>query len=200
MKYLYSSIIFVFCLIVYLQIQYPPVHVNKSLKDQNLNYSTMLYSSYFLANVPVIKTKSTDDLFGDLKKTNGLAFDSKGHIYVVEHSKSQIVKYDEDGVVLNTFKVTDGYPLHIIKSFDSDAMIFTNVTDNSINKLSEHGKITKLYKGYPLDVPVGLTYNAKGLLHVSNYKEKKVFSFKDYKLQYITTLPEADTIVCKAKK
>ena len=200
MKYYYSSLIFVFCLIVYLQIQYPPVYEQESLVDQNLNYGTMLYTSYFLAEVPYIKTESTDNLFEDLKKTNGLAFDSRGHVYVVEHSKSQIVKYDKDGVVLNTFKVTDGYPLHIIKSFDSDAMIFTNVTDNSINKLSEHGKITKLYKGYPLDVPVGLTYNTQGVLHVSNYEEKKVFSFNDNKLKYITTLPEADTIVCKTNK
>jgi DNA-binding beta-propeller fold protein YncE len=79
-------------------------------------------------------------------------------------------------------------------------MIFTNVTDNSINKLTEDGTITKLYKGFPLDAPVGLAFDDEGVLYVSNYEEKKVFALINQELKYITTLPGKVTSKCGKKE
>lgn len=197
MKSIYIPVFLLFCFVVFLQVYFNPVYEQDYQTDESPSNNIRLYSSYFLDEVIYLNPKKEKNIFNDLNKTNGLAFDSNGNIFVVEHTKSQIIKYNAKGTILETYKVTDGYPLHIINSYNSNDMIFTNVTDNSINKLSQDGNITKLYKGSPLETPVGLTYNYEGVLHVSNYEDKKVFTLINEELNYITTMPQTETVKCR---
>lgn len=126
---------------------------------------------------------------------NGLAFDSQDNLFIVEYSASKIHKYALDGTLIQTYDVTDGFPSNIIKAYDSDDMIFTNVSDNSVNRLAQDGTITKLFTGAPLNIPVGLAYNDNGKLFIANYLDRQVYKLKNNgTLKYIATVPDSGTV------
>lgn len=155
-----------------------------------------LYGSNFAGNsVYKIAPDGTYSTFvSGLANPNGLAFDSQDHLYVVEYSGQNIHKYALDGTLLQTFNITDGFPSNIIKAHNSDAMIFTNVSDQSINKLEPNGTITKLFTGAPLNTPVGLTYDNQGRLYVGNYIGREIYRLKNNgTVKYIATIPDSGT-------
>ncbi len=155
-----------------------------------------LYGSNFAGNsVYKITPDGTQTTFATgFANPNGLAFDSEENLFIVEYSAQKIHKYSHDGTLLQSFDVTDGFPSNIIKSHDSDAMIFTNVSDHSINKLEQDGTITKLFAGEPLDVPVGLTYDNQGRLYIGNYLNRKIYRLKNNGVKYIATIPDSGTV------
>ncbi|WP_128755180.1 T9SS type A sorting domain-containing protein [Aquimarina sediminis] len=134
-----------------------------------------------------------------LSNPNGLAFDSEDNLFVVEYTGAAIRKYDKDGTLLNTFSVGD-FPSGIIKAFRSDNMIFTHADfsdpeNNSVNELLPDGTTRELYQGAPLNVPVGLTFDHRGVLYVGNYLDRKIYSLtpNQSELKYIATVPDSGT-------
>lgn len=155
-----------------------------------------LFGSNFAGN-SVYKVTPNGDysvFVSGLANPNGLAFDSQGNLFIVEYSANVIHKYASDGSLIQSYPVTDGFPSNIIKSFDSDDMIFTNVSDQSINKLSVDGSITKIYAGNPIDIPVGLTYDDNGNLYIGNYLDRKIYKLQENQVEYVATIPDSGTV------
>lgn len=122
-----------------------------------------------------------------LSNPNGGAFDSNGAFYLAEYSAGTINKYDEFGNQDATFIV--GTPSGLIKDFNSDAMIYTNVANNSVNRLETDGSITELFQGAPLNAPVGLAFDETGNLFVSNFTGNEIYRLGGTPV-YIATVPD----------
>lgn len=155
-----------------------------------------LYGSNFVGDaVYKITPDGSYSIFASgLANPNGLAFDSEDNLFIVEYSGQKIHKYALDGTLLQSFDITDGFPSNIIKSHNSDAMIFTNVSDQSINKLEPDGTITKLFTGAPLNIPVGLTYDNQGRLYIGNYIGREIYRLKNNgTVKYLATIPDSGT-------
>ena len=155
-----------------------------------------LFGSNFAGNsVYKITPSGESSVFASgLANPNGLAFDSQGNLFIVEYSANIIHKYASDGTLIQSYPVPDGFPSNIIKAFDSDDMIFTNVSDQSINRLSADGTITKLFVGQPIDIPVGLTYDDMGNLYIGNYLNREIYKLVGDNVQYIATIPDSGTV------
>lgn len=122
-----------------------------------------------------------------LANPNGGAFDSNGNFYLAEYSAGTINKYDSTGSLITSYAA--GVPSGLIKDFDTDAMIFTNVANNSVNRLNTDGSITTLYQGAPLNAPVGLTFDTGGSLYVSNFTGNEIYRLGGTAV-YIATVPD----------
>ncbi len=116
------------------------------------------------------------------------AFDSNGDFYLAEYSAGTINKYDSSGTLIIAIPV-GGIASGLIKDFDSDAMIFTNVVNNSVNKLNTDGTITELIIGAPLNAPVGLAFDSTGNLFVANFTGNQIYKL-DGTLEYVATVPD----------
>ncbi|RMA58978.1 T9SS type A sorting domain-containing protein [Ulvibacter antarcticus] len=123
-----------------------------------------------------------------LANPNGMAFDSNGDFYLAEYSAGTINKYDSSGTLITSFTV-GGIASGLIKDFDTDAMIFTNVVNNSVNRLNIDGTITELFQGTPMDAPVGLAFDSTGNLFVANFTGNKIYRL-DGTPQYVATVPD----------
>lgn len=133
-----------------------------------------------------------------LNHPNGIAFDQHDNLFVVDWGAKAIRKYDKQGTLLNSYP-TNGTASGLIASRNGKSMIFTiasyNVQNNSINELSENGTITTLYKGAPLDAPVGLTWGKGDDLYIGNYLNRKIYRMQKNSnfLEYIATVPDSGT-------
>lgn len=186
------------CLLTNAQTVSPFLNDSNSMVDDAMTFDAQgnLYGSNFAGNSVYKITPSGEAsvFISGLANPNGLAFDSQGALFVVEYSASKIHKYAPDGTLIESFNVTDGVASNLIKAHDSDAMIFTNVVDHSINKLETDGTITKLFTGAPLDVPVGLTYDNNGKLYIGNYLNREIYQLKNNgTVKYIATIPDSGT-------
>jgi sugar lactone lactonase YvrE len=122
-----------------------------------------------------------------LANPNGMAFDSNGDFFLAEYSAGTINKYDGSGTLITSYTV-GGIASGLIRDFDSDAMIFTNVSNNSVNRLNTDGTITELFQGAPLNAPVGLAFDSMGNLYVSNFTGNEIYRL-DATPVYVATVP-----------
>lgn len=165
---------------------------NSNLKIDDamvLDSAGNLYGSHFMGTNIV---KVTPDGIGSIFATgfntpNGLAFDSNNNLFVCDLSGNRIYKLSSDGDFLDTFNVST--PSGIIKSFDSDTMLFTQYTGNKLSKLAPDGTISIIASGTPMVGSVGLTYSNTGQLYVANFTDRKIYSFGDTGFNYVATVP-----------
>ncbi len=150
-----------------------------------------IYASNYVGDT-VFKFTPSGDMFSfvtGLNTPNGLAFNSNDELYVCDGQGNTIYKYDIDGNELESFPVTS-HPSGIIKSPDSDDMIFTRYTGNTINRLEPDGTITLISDASELNGPVGLAYDENGVLYVGNYNDREIYRvLSNGDLEYIAQLP-----------
>jgi sugar lactone lactonase YvrE len=124
-----------------------------------------------------------------LNTPNGLAFDSNDNLYVCDFSGQTIFKYDSSGAPLTSFPIT-GNPSGLIKSFDSDDVIYTNYPQNTINRLAVDGTITVVSSAAGINGPVGLAYDENGVLYVGNYANRDIYRvLANGDVEFVATLP-----------
>ena len=154
-----------------------------------LDYQGNLYGSHFMgSSVYKITPSGVGSVFATGFNTpNGLAFDSQNNLYVCDLSGNRIYKISYDGVFLDTISISS--PSGIIKSIDSDTMIFTQYTGNKVSKLAPDGTITLIASGAPMVGVVGLTYDDSDQLYVANFTDRKIFKLNDTTFTYVATVP-----------
>jgi len=124
-----------------------------------------------------------------LNSPNGLAFNSLEELYVCDGQANTIYKYDLDGNELDSYPSV-GHPSGIIKSPDSDIMIFTKYQGNSIHSLAPDGTIDLISDANELTGPVGLAFDDAGNLFVGNYNNRKVYKvLNNGDLEFIADVP-----------
>ena len=157
------------------------------LVDQD---GTLYVSQFFGGNIIKYSPDGQASLFkSGLQSANGLAFDNSNQIYVCDFMAEEIVVLDSDANVINSFPI-NGNPSGIIKDLNSEDMIFTNYSQNTINRLSPDGNITLMNSNAELNGPVGLTRDEEGHLYVNNFNDATVFEvLQNDELRYIATLP-----------
>ncbi|MFK5983434.1 MAG: T9SS type A sorting domain-containing protein [Flavobacteriaceae bacterium] len=150
-----------------------------------------LYGSDFNGNSVYKVTPGgvTTTFVSGLANPNGLAFDSSGNLFVVEYSGASIHKYDSSGTLLESFNV-GSFPSGLIKSFDTDDMIFTLTSNSSVNILTASGAVIELYQGAPLNTPVGLAYDDLGNLYAGNYTGREIYKVFNGGTEYVATVPD----------
>lgn len=148
-----------------------------------------LYGSHYNGtNVYKITPDGQTSVFATGFNTpNGLAFNGQNHLYICDMSGNRIYKLAANGTFLDTIEVAG--PSGIIKSHDSDTMIFTQYTQDIVNKLAPDGTIVPISSGVPLNGPVGLAYDTNGRLYVGNFTDRKVFLLDDENPTYVATVP-----------
>ncbi|MDY8136221.1 T9SS type A sorting domain-containing protein [Aquimarina sp. 2201CG5-10] len=155
-----------------------------------------LYGSNFIGSTVYKITPSGEvsAFITGLKHPNGLAFDSEENLFVSEYGASIIHKYDKDGNLVQSYPV-DGVPSGMVKSRYRNTIIYTDVRNNSINELLSDGTVKELYKGEPLNIPVGLTFDRKGTLYIGNYLDRKIYRLtsRNSEPEYVATVPDSGT-------
>lgn len=149
-----------------------------------------LYGSHYMGtNVYKITPNGTATVFsGGYNTPNGLAFNSLGELYVVDNIGNRIYKLDSLGNRIDTVAVSS--PSGIIKSIDSDTMIFTQYAGHTIRKLAPNGNVSSPIKaGYPLSGPVGLCYGPDSALYIGNFTDRKILKLDSGQLTYVATVP-----------
>ncbi len=124
-----------------------------------------------------------------LSNANGVALDNQGNLFVCNYSAQQIQKHDSDGNLLDTYPI-GGSPSGLISSFNPGAMVFTNVSNNSVNTLDPSGNIVELVQGGVLNAPVGLAYDENGTLYIGNYVGREIYKLNGTTLEYVATVPD----------
>lgn len=148
-----------------------------------------LYGSHYMgSNVYKITPSGVSTIFASGFNTpNGLAFDSQNNLYVCDMTGGRIYKISYSGTFLDTIVVPN--PSGIIKSLDSDTMIFSQYQSNIVNKLTPDGIVIPIVSGAPLNGPVGLAYDGFGTLYVANFNDREIYSLEANTLNYIATVP-----------
>jgi len=150
-----------------------------------------IYCSNYVGDT-VYKFTPTGDVSSfitGLVTPNGLAFNSNDELYVCDGQANIIYKYDNNGNQLETYP-TSGHPSGIVKSHNSDTMIFTQFLGNSINSLAPDGTIIQLSTDVALNGPVGIATDASGTIYIGNYTDRKIYSMDaSGTLAYIAQLP-----------
>lgn len=192
MKQLFYTLAFAFG-ITSLQAQEVSTFFNDPSKKVDdalvMDYQGNLYGSHFMgSNVHKITPSGVATVFASGFNTpNGLAFDSQNNLYVCDLSGNKIYKIAYSGEFLDTIVVTS--PSGIIKSIDSDTMLFTQYTGNKVSKLAPDGTITLIASGAPMVGVVGLAYDYSGQLYVANFTDRKIFKLNDTTFTYVATVP-----------
>ena len=156
-----------------------------------------LYVSHFYGGA-VYKISTAGDVspfVSGLGAANGLAFDSADNLYVSDWQGNKIYKFDINGDRLDSIAVS-GNPSGMIKSFDSDDMIFTHYSANKISRLNgSDGTVTTISEDANLNGPVGLAYDENGNLFVGNYNNRVAYKvMADGTLTYIAQLPGSGSL------
>ncbi len=206
MKKIYFLLLLVIASIGYSQdtvttfLNSPDVDVDDALA---LDSKGNLYGSNVAGNTvfKITPSGNVSPFVTGLKNPNGIAIDRRDNVYVAEYTGSAIQKYDANGNHLKTF-VVDGTPSGMISSRYSLSVIFTlidfgNQENNSVNELLPNGTIRELYKGAPLNVPVGLTFGPGGDLYIGNFVGRDIYRLRTRKrekeLKYIANVPDSGT-------
>lgn len=150
-----------------------------------------IYCSNYVGDT-VFKFTPTGDVSSfitGLVSPNGLAFNSNDELYVCDGQANTVNKYDSNGNLMATY-ATSGHPSGIVKSHESDTMIFTQFVGNTINSLAPDGTITPLSTDAALNGPVGIATDANGSIYIGNYIDRKMYSMDaSGTLTYIAQLP-----------
>lgn len=154
-----------------------------------LDYQGNLYGSHFMgSNVYKITPEGDATIFASGFNTpNGLAFDSQNNLFVCDLSGNKIYKLSYSGEFLDTIAVPT--PSGIIKSFDSDTLLFTQYNGNKLSKLAPDGTITLISSGSPMNGSVGLAYDDLGQLYIANFTDRKIYKYTSDSLVYVATVP-----------
>jgi hypothetical protein len=200
MKKILIFLFFTFSIIGQSQAQIVTTILNSDTADVDdalaLDSQGNLYGSNWVGDSVYKITPSGDvSVFASgFNHPNGLAFDSADNLFIVDYGAGTIYKYDINGNQLDSFYV-GGYPSGLIKDHASDVMIYTNVADSSVNKLSNDGTITVLHQGAPLRVPVGLAFDRSGELYVGNYVGRQIYHLPSTgeAPEYVATVPDSGT-------
>lgn len=127
-----------------------------------------------------------------LQNPNGLAFEGD-NLYVAEFSGMRVNKYDIDGNLLESFP-TGGFTSGIIKDVNGPGLIYTNLTNTSVNELALDGTITEIYQGSPLLDPVGLAFDDDGILYVANFTGRAIHKIEAGVATLVATIPDGDAL------
>jgi len=123
-----------------------------------------------------------------LNTPNGIAFNSQGDLYVCDGQGNKIYIYDKDGNEKASY-ANSGHPSGVIKSHDSDTMIFTEYVGRTINTITPDGTITEISNDPLLVGPVGLAYDDDNQLYVGNFTNRKIYKVaSDGSLTYVATV------------
>ena len=124
-----------------------------------------------------------------LNTPNGLAFNSNGDLYVCDGQGDTVYKYDAAGNQIGSYPIA-GHPSGMIKSFDSEDMIFTTLQPNRIYRLSTSGVISEISSASGLNGPVGLAYDDNGVLYVGNYTDRDIYRvLANGDVEFVATVP-----------
>jgi sugar lactone lactonase YvrE len=124
-----------------------------------------------------------------LNTPNGLAFNSNGDLYVCDGQGDTVYKYDAAGNQIGAYPIA-GHPSGMIKSFDSEDMIFTTLQPNRIYRLSTSGVISEMSSAPGLNGPVGLAYDDNGVLYVGNYTDREIYKvLANGDIEFVATVP-----------
>ncbi len=118
---------------------------------------------------------------------NGLAFDSAGNMFMCDNQGNAIHKLDPDGNFLETYAINS--PSGIIKTYDSDTLIFTTYANHSLKKLAPDGTMIDMFSNGVLNGPVGLVYDDQNQLYVGNFTDREIYRIDGDELTYIATMP-----------
>lgn len=155
-----------------------------------------IYSSNFTGDKVFKYTTDGDSsvFIEGLDTPNGLAFDSNDNLYVCDWNANVIFRYDSAGIEDISINIP-GNPSGMIKSFDSDDMIYTRFTANTINRITPDGIITEISSDSNLDGPVGLAYDEDGNLYVANFRNREIYRvLPGGGLDYIATVGSASNL------
>jgi len=150
-----------------------------------------IYCSNYVGDTVFKFTPSGDvsSFITGLNTPNGLAFNSVDELYVCDGQGNMIYKYDIDGNQLDSFSVP-GHPSGIVKSPDSDIMIFTKYQGNSIHSLAPDGTEDLISDADDLNGPVGLAFDDNGDLYVGNYTNREIYKvLNNGDLDFIAEVP-----------
>lgn len=198
MRKLYVLILVIVSSVVYCQevttvLDSPDAVVDDALA---LDFRGNLYGSNFFGDsvYKISRSGEVSVFVSGLANPNGLAFDRQGNLFIAEFSASVIHKYDKEGNLLKSFPV-DGIPSGMIQSRLRNSIIFTDVRNNGIKELLPDGTVKVLYTGEPLNAPVGLAFDRRGVLYIGNFNDRKIYKLntRSEELEYIATVPDSGT-------
>ncbi len=118
----------------------------------------------------------------------GMAINSSDEIFNCDFGTSSIRSFLPDGSVnLNISQF--GFPAGIIKDYNSEDMIFTKYSGNSIHRLAPDGTVTLISDAPGLNTPVGLAFDDNGVLYAANYETREIHRvLSDGSLEYIASV------------
>jgi len=123
-----------------------------------------------------------------LNSPNGLAINSKGELYAADNIGNRIYHFDSTGAGIDTIFINS--PSGIIKELDSDTMIFTQYSRNTLRKLAPDGSVSAPFiGGQPLRGPVGLCYGTDSLLYIGNFDDRKIFKIDSGRVIFVAQIP-----------
>jgi sugar lactone lactonase YvrE len=192
MKKMYLTLCLLFPFFLFGQQYFVKTILDSTLKVDDalaLDKAGNLYGSHYMG-ISVYKLTPQGDLSifaTGFNTPNGLAFNSREELYIVDNRGNRIYKVDKSGVFLDTISITN--PSGIIKSHDSDTMIFTHYMGNHISKLAPDGSIIPWHSGGLLNGPVGLCYDDSSNLYVGNFTDREIYRVRETTLEYIATIP-----------
>ena len=149
-----------------------------------------IYCSNYVGNAVFKFTPSgqVSSFVTGLDTPNGIAFNSEGDLYVCDGQGNKVYVFDKDGNEKASYD-NPGHPSGIIKSHDSETMIFTEYVGRSINTIAPDGTITEITSDPLLVGPVGLAYDDDNQLYVGNYTNRKIYKVaSDGSLTYVATV------------
>ncbi|MEM9549118.1 MAG: T9SS type A sorting domain-containing protein [Bacteroidota bacterium] len=155
-----------------------------------------IYCSHYVGDA-VIKYSTTGEasrFVSGLNTPNGIAFNSNEELYVCDGQGNKIYVFDSNGIELSVYS-NPGHPSGIIKAYDSETMIFTEYTNNTINTITPDGTITEISSDPLLSGPVGLAYSETNELYVGNYNDRKVYKVDgNGSLTYVATIGNSSNL------
>lgn len=124
---------------------------------------------------------------GGFVSPNGLAFDSQENLFIADFDGNAIYKVSYTGVMLDTFSIAR--PSGIIKMLNSDTMIFTQYTAQTLMKLAPDGAMVQMHAGGILNGPVGLAYDSTGQLYGANFNNRVIYKIDEDTITHWAALP-----------
>lgn len=135
---------------------------------------------------------NADTFATGLDTPNGLALDSQGNLFVADLLGGQVMKYNQNGLLLDSFQMNS--PSGLLKSKDSDTILISAYYSNIIYKLAPNGTLVTWHQAGLLDGPVGMAYDSAGQLYVANFDGNQVLRVLSDTLEYVAKLPDSTTI------
>ena len=119
---------------------------------------------------------------GKLKKPTGLALDKEGNLFVADTQRKEVVMYDPDGNFvqavgknLNMKPVAvavDGSFLYVLDIINSLVKVLDRKTGELVREIGKG-----IGKDDSLAVPIGMTLDSEGFLHITNALSGKIMKF-----------------------